>query len=108
MTKSMKIRKGDRVRVISGKSKGKEGEVLRVYPSKNKVLVEGANVVKKHQKQVRSTMQAGIIDKDMPIHVSNVMLIDADGQATRVGVRVEEVDGKRKKIRFSKKTGSDI
>jgi large subunit ribosomal protein L24 len=53
-------------------------------------------------------MQAGIIDKDMPIHVSNVMLIDADGQATRVGIRVEEVDGKRKKVRFSKKTGSVI
>ena len=108
MTKTMKIRKGDKVRVISGKNKGKEGEVMRTYPSKDMVLVEGANVVKKHQKQVRSTMQAGIIDKDMPIHVSNVMLIDADGQATRVVIRVEEVDGKRKKVRFSKKTGSVI
>lgn len=108
MTQTMKIRKGDRVRVISGKNKGKEGEVIRTYPSKDKVLVEGANVVKKHQKQVKATMQAGIIDKDMPIHISNVMLIDADGQATRVGIRVEEVDGKRKKVRFSKKTGSVI
>ncbi len=108
MTKTMKIRKGDNVRVISGKNKGKEGEVIRTFPSKNTVLVAGANIVKKHQKQVRSTMQAGIIDKDMPIHVSNVMLIDADGQATRVGIRVEEVDGKRKKVRFSKKTGSVI
>lgn len=108
MTGTMKIRKGDRVRVISGKNKGKEGEVIRTYPSKDKVLVEGANVVKKHQKQVKATMQAGIIDKDMPIHISNVMLIDADGQATRVGLRVEEVDGKRKKVRFSKKTGSVI
>jgi len=108
MAGTMKIRKGDRVRVISGKNKGKEGEVLRTFPEKNKVLVEGANIVKKHQKQVKATMQAGIIDKDMPIHVSNVMLIDADGQATRVGIRVEEVDGKRKKVRFSKKTGSVI
>lgn len=104
----MRIRKGDRVRVISGKNKGKEGEVIRTYPTKNKVLVEGANISKKHQKQVRSTMQAGIIDKDMPIHISNVMLIDADGQATRVGVRIEEQDGKRVKVRFSKKTGSAI
>jgi large subunit ribosomal protein L24 len=100
----MKIRRGDRVRVISGKNKGKEGEVIKTFPKKNMVLVEGANVSKKHQKQVRSTMQAGIIDKDMPIHISNVMLIDADGQATRVGIRVE--DGK--KIRFSKKTGADL
>lgn len=104
----MRIRKGDRVRVISGKNKGKEGEVIRTYPTKNKVLVEGANISKKHQKQVRSTMQAGIIDKDMPIHISNVMLIDSDGQATRVGVRIEEQDGKRVKVRFSKKTGSAI
>jgi len=108
MAGTMKIRKGDRVRVISGKNKGKEGEVMRTYPDKDKVLVEGANIVKKHQKQTKATMQAGIIDKDMPIHISNVMLIDADGQATRVGVRVEEVDGKRKKVRFSKKTGSVI
>lgn len=104
----MKIRKGDRVRVITGKNKGKEGEVIRTYPSKNLVLVEGANVVKKHQKQTRATMQAGIIDKDMPIHVSNVMLIDADGQATRVGVRVEKEGDKRMKVRYSKKTGSAI
>lgn len=100
----MKIRKGDHVRVITGKNKGKEGEVIRTYPKKNLVLVAGANIAKKHQKQVKSTMQAGIIDKDMPIHVSNVMLIDADGQPTRVGVRIE--DGK--KVRFSKKTGSVI
>lgn len=104
----MKLKKGDRVRVISGKNRGKEGEVIRVFPNDNKVLVEGANVVKKHQKQTNATMQAGIIDKDMPIHASNVMLIDADGQATRVGVRIEEKDGKRVKVRFSKKTGSAI
>ncbi len=108
MAKTMKIRKGDKVRVISGKNKGKEGEVIRTYPSKDKVLVEGANISKKHQKQTRATMQAGIIEKDMPIHVSNVMLIDQDGQATRVGVRVEEQDGKRVKVRYSKKTGSDL
>lgn len=104
----MKIRKGDRVRVITGKNKGKEGEVLRTFPEDNKILVEGANLVKKHQKQTKSTMQGGVIEKDMPLHVSNVMLIDADGQATRVGIRVEEEDGKRKKVRFSKKTGSVI
>jgi len=104
----MKIKKGDRVRVISGKNKGKEGEVIRTIEKKNQLLVEGANVVKKHQKQVRATMQAGIIDKDMPIDASNVMLIDADGQATRVGIRVQEKDGKRIKVRYSKKTGSAI
>ena len=104
----MKIRKGDRVRVNSGKNKGKEGEVIKTDAKKNTVLVEGANVVKKHQKQTSATMQAGIIDKDMPINASNVMLIDADGQATRVGIRIEEKDGKRIKVRFSKKTGSAI
>ena len=101
----MKIRKGDTVRVIAGKSKGKEGEVIRTDSKNNMVLVAGANVVKKHQKQTNATMQAGIIDKDMPIHVSNVMLIDADGQATRVGIRIDEKDGKRTKVRISKKTG---
>ncbi len=108
MAATMKIRKGDRVRVITGKNKGKEGEVLKTFPSRNMVLVEGANIVKKHQKQTRATMQAGIIEKDMPIHVSNVMLIDADGQATRVGVRIDQVGDKRVKVRFSKKTGSAI
>ena len=71
----MKIQKGDTVKIISGKDNGKEGKVLQVFPKKNQVLVEGVNVNKKHQKPQGQTMQGGVIDKSMPIHVSNVALV---------------------------------
>jgi large subunit ribosomal protein L24 len=75
--------------VLSGKDKGKEGTVLRVLPKENKVIVEGVNIAKKHQRPVRATMQAGIIDKDMPIHASNVAYVHK-GKPTRLGYRVDE------------------
>ena len=80
----MQIRKGDKVRVLSGKDRGKEGEVITAMPKVDKVIVEGVNVVKRHQKPTRSMQQGGIIEKPMPIDVSNVALIDG-GKPTRVG-----------------------
>jgi large subunit ribosomal protein L24 len=100
----MKLRKGDPVVVLSGKDKGKEGTVLRVLPKENKVIVEGVNIAKKHQRPVRATMQAGIIDKDMPIHASNVAYVHK-GKPTRLGYRVDE-DGT--KVRVARRTGEVI
>ena len=105
MAKSMRIRTDDTVLVTSGKDKGKQGRVTRVDPKRRRVFVEGANIVKRHQRP-RSmtdaqTNQAGIIEKEGPIDVSNVILIDpTDNKPTRVGVRV--ADGKR--VRYSKRT----
>lgn len=102
----MKIKKGDRVIVLSGKDRGKEGVVMRALPKENKVIVEGVNVAKKHQRPTRMTMQGGIIDKDMPLHVSNVAIISpGDGKATRVGYRFD-ADGN--KIRVCRRTGAEI
>ena len=83
----MKIKKGDRVVVLQGKDRGKEGTVMRAIPSKGKVIVEGVNIAKKHQKPTRATMQGGIIDKDMPLDVSNVALVCPKDGATRAGRR---------------------
>jgi large subunit ribosomal protein L24 len=93
----MKIRKGDRVRVLTGKYRGKEGEVISVSPSTNKVVVDGINVAKRHQKPTRAMQQGGIIDKAMPIHVSNVALIDSDGKPTRVGYQIDP-DGTKNRV----------
>jgi large subunit ribosomal protein L24 len=102
----MKIKKGDRVVVLSGKDRGKEGVVSRALPAKGKVIVDGVNVAKKHQKPTRATMQGGIIDKDMPLPVSNVAVVSpADGKATRVGYRID-ADGT--KVRVCKRTGVDL
>jgi large subunit ribosomal protein L24 len=100
----MKIRKDDTVVVLSGKDKGKHGKVVRTLPSQDKLIVEGVNVAKRHQKPTRSMQQGGIIDKAMPIHVSNVALV-VDGKPTRVGYRVG-ADGQ--KVRVAKSTGVDI
>lgn len=100
----MKIVKGDTVVVISGKDRGKEGVVSRVLPASNKVIVDGVNVAKKHQKPRKANEQGGIIDRDMPIHVSNVMLVHR-GKPTRVGFKVN-ADGT--KVRIAKRTGEEI
>jgi large subunit ribosomal protein L24 len=97
----MKIKKGDMVKVLKGKDRGKEGVVMRVLPKEGKVIVEGVNMAKKHQKSTKATMQAGIIDKDMPIDASNVALV-SQGKASRIGFRVE-ADGT--KTRIAKRTG---
>jgi large subunit ribosomal protein L24 len=98
----MHVKKGDKVQVISGKDKGKQGVVLAAYPKKNRVLVEGVNIVKKHAKPSQLNPQGGIISKEAPIHVSNVMPLDPKtGTPTRVGYKI--VDGK--KVRYAKKSG---
>jgi large subunit ribosomal protein L24 len=98
----MHVKKGDKVQVISGKDKGKQGVVLAAFPKKNRVLVEGVNIVKKHVKPSQANPQGGIISKEAPIHVSNVMPLDPKtGTPTRVGYKI--VDGK--KVRYAKKSG---
>ena len=101
----MKIRKGDRVRVLTGKDRGKEGEVMRAIPERGKVIVDGVNVAKRHQRATRATTQGGIIDKDMPIPVANVALVCSScGKPTRVGYRFDEHE---RKVRVCKKCGGD-
>ena len=100
----MKLRKGDNVIVLTGKDKGKEGTIARVMPKDNKVIVDGVNVAKKHQKSTRATMQAGIIDKDMPLDASNVALVHK-GKPVRVGYRTN-ADGT--KVRIAKPSGEEI
>ena len=101
----MKLRKGDHVRVIAGKDIGKEGEIARVITKTGRVIVDGINVAKKHQRQVRQTMQAGIIDRDMPIDASNVMIVCSDCGPTRIGYRI---DDEGKKQRVCRKCGGDL
>jgi len=103
----MKIRKGDRVVVIAGKertARNPEGRVVRVLPDKNKVIVEGLNIAKKHQKPTARAMQGGIIDKEMPIHISNVMLVCKNCGPTRVGFTFTDLG----KIRVCKKCGDEV
>jgi large subunit ribosomal protein L24 len=100
----MKLKKGDTVLVISGKDKGQEGEVVQVFPADNKVIVNGINTAKKHSKTSKNNKQGGIIDRDMPVHASNVMLVHK-GKPTRVGYQTQP-DGT--KVRVAKKTGEVI
>ncbi|WP_342536527.1 50S ribosomal protein L24 [Sporosarcina sp. FSL K6-3508] len=101
----MHVKKGDKVMVISGKDKGKTGVILTAYPKKNRVLVEGINIVKKHTKPNQENPQGGIVSQEAAIHVSNVMVIDPkSGEPTRVGYKVE--DGK--KVRIAKKSGEAL
>jgi large subunit ribosomal protein L24 len=102
----LKIRKGDRVRVLTGKDRGKEGQVMRVIPKHGKVIVDGVNVAKKHQAPTRSTQQGGIIDKDMPLPVANVALVcPSCGKATRVGYTF---DKSGQKVRVCRKCDGEI
>ena len=111
MPKSMRIRKGDHVVVTSGKDRGKTGRVIRTEPRRRRVYVEGLNIVKRHQRprSIKDTQRGGqaggIIEKEGPVDVSNVMLLDPqDNKPTRVGVRVN--DGRRE--RFAKRTGNAL
>ena len=97
----MFVKKGDKVRVIAGKDKGTEAIVLTALPKVNKVIVEGVNIVKKHQSPTNELPQGGIIEKEAAIHVSNVQVLDKTGVAGRVGYKF--VDGK--KVRYNKKSG---
>ncbi len=97
----MKLKKGDRVVVLSGKDRGKEGVIQTVHPAKNKVIIQGINVARKHQKSTSATIQAGIIDKNMPMDASNVAIV-VGGKASRIGYKVQ-ADGS--KVRIAKRTG---
>lgn len=101
----MHVKKGDKVMVISGKDKGKQGVVLAAFPKKDRVLVEGINIMKKHSKPSQANPQGGILSIEAPIHVSNVMPLDPkSGEPTRVGFKV--VDGK--KVRVATKSGETL
>ncbi|MBB6216828.1 large subunit ribosomal protein L24 [Anaerosolibacter carboniphilus] len=102
----MHVKRGDTVVVIAGKDKGKKGKVLMAMPKEDRVIVEGVNMVTKHQKPSAKVQQGGIVHQEGPIHVSNVMLWDAKAKApTRVGYKVLE---NGKKVRVSKKSGETI
>jgi large subunit ribosomal protein L24 len=103
-----KIKKGDKVVVLSGRDKGRTGEVVAVHPRVERVLVRGVNMVKRHQRQT-AQQEGGIISKELPIHVSNVALADPkDGKPTRVGFKVVGSGEDRKLVRFAKRSGVEI
>jgi len=100
-----KIRKGDTVIVLAGRDKGKSGEVVRVLPKESRAVVSGINVVRRHQRQTPSS-EGGIIVKEMPIHLSNIALVDSEsGKPTRVGFRVDDAGAK---VRYAKRSGETI
>ena len=101
----MRLREGDKVKVMAGKDSGRESRVIRVLPKKNKVIVENVNTAKRHQKPRGQTMQGGIIDKDMPVDASNVMIICDECGPTRIGYRV---DGDGHKTRICVKCGGEL
>ncbi len=108
-THKIKIRKGDLVKVIAGNSKGSEGKVLEVIIAKNRAIVEGVNLVKKHTKPSAANPNGGIIEKEAAIHISNLAYVDPkSGKPTRIGRQVKEVDGKKKIVRIAKKSGEEI
>jgi large subunit ribosomal protein L24 len=99
-----KIRKGDRVVVLTGKDKGRQGSVLKVLPKESRVVVEGLNMVQRHTRPTQFDPQGGIKNKEAPLHLSNVAIVDSKGKPTRVGFREEG----GKKVRFAKTTGEVI
>ena len=101
----MKLKKGDHVVVLKGKDRGKDGVVMRVLPAQNKVIVEGVNVAKKHQRQTKVRVRGGIIDRDMPIPVSSVALVCPRDGAVRVGYESKD-DGT--KVRICKRCGREL
>jgi large subunit ribosomal protein L24 len=106
MQKKIHIRKGDQVMVITGESKGQKGRVLEVDRAKNRAIVEGINMVSKHTKPHSKAPQGGIVKKEAPIHLSNLMLIDpTSGKPTRIG---RKLNSKDKLVRYSKKSGEEI
>ncbi|OFY68358.1 MAG: 50S ribosomal protein L24 [Bacteroidetes bacterium RBG_13_42_15] len=106
MQKKLHIRKGDTVMVMTGESKGQKGRVLEVKRDKNKAIVEGVNTVSKHTKPNAKSPQGGILKKEAPIHISNLMLIDpASGKPSRIG---RKLNSKNKLVRYSKKSGEEI
>jgi len=101
----VKVHKGDRVQVLSGKDRGKTGEVIRALPAERKVIVAGVNIAKRHQRATRATTQGGIIDKDMPMHVASVAVLCSTCGPTRVGYRFDDAG---LKVRVCRKCGGDL
>jgi large subunit ribosomal protein L24 len=101
----MRIRKGDTVQVLSGKHRGRRGEVMVAFPKEKKVIVDGANLAKRHTKPRGATMQGGIIDKDMPLPVSSVAIVCPACGPTRIGTRIDEAG---RKVRVCRKCGTDL
>ncbi|MER3524666.1 MAG: 50S ribosomal protein L24 [Ignavibacteria bacterium] len=104
----MKIRKNDNVLVIAGNARGKTGRVLKVFPDRDRIIVEGVNIVKRHTRPSQRNPQGGIVQKEAPIHVSNVMLIDPKtNEPTRVGTKLikDPTTGKKTRVRVSKVSG---
>ena len=99
-----KIKKGDRVVLLTGRDKGRQGQVLQVMPKDERLVVEGLNMVKRHTKASQADPQGGIKNKEAPVHVSNVAIVDSQGEPTRVGFRMEG----EKKVRYAKTTGETI
>ena len=106
----MKVKKGDTVLVIAGKDKGAKGKVIQAYPERERVLVEGVNRIKKHTAQSanqRGAQSGGIVTQEAPIHVSNVMVVDPDGNRTRVGYRAGG-EGEQKRVRIARSSGKAL
>jgi large subunit ribosomal protein L24 len=106
MRKKLHIKKGDTVMVIAGDSRGQQGRVLEVDIDKEKILVEGVNMVSKHARPTNKTPKGGIVQKEAPIHISNLKVIDGSGKPTRVGRKIDEKTNKT--VRYSKKSGEVI
>ena len=106
MQKKLHIKKGDTVIIITGESKGQKGRVLEIDRDKNKAIVEGVNMVSKHTKPNAKAPQGGIIKKEAPVHISNIMVVDpTSGKPTRIGRKLND---KEKLVRYSKKSGEEI
>lgn len=110
MVKNMKlkIKKGDIVKLIAGNDKGSTGRVLDVYPKQMRVLVEGVNIRKRHTRPNAQNQKGGIVEKEMPVHYSNVLVLDSDKNPTRIGVEYEEKGGKRTAVRIARTNGKQI
>ena len=100
----MKYKVGDNVKIIAGDQKGSSGKIVKIYRAKNKALVEGINMVKKHNKPNSNNPKGGIVEKEAPIHISNISFVTKDGNATRVGYKIEDWN----KVRISTKTKETI
>ena len=104
----MKLKKGDRVKVLAGKERGKECEITRALPAEGRVIVSGVNMAKRHQRATKATTQGGIIDKDMPLPASAVAIICPTDGPTCIGFRLEETSSGRQKVRVCRKCGGDL